>query len=407
MLNKNKVLCLFTLEFPYGNKSETFLETEIKYLEKHFSTILIFPSFKCELIRPLPNKVKVIDICEIGSIPKYEKINILITNLFLVCQLLVTEIIDKGFFKVFNGQRILLNYLIQQIKIRDILLQYLQNDFKNKVFYDYWFCDKVLALSLIKKKYKKLKFISRGHGFDIYDERWPKSGIPFRAWKIKYIDLLIIISQFGQRYVRKKVPSKYKEKIQHSYLGVEKNKQQILKSTDNFKTIVSCSSMLPFKNVDKIPLLLRELNLPIHWFHFGDGIDKPKVEKACEQLPQIVEFKLMGHVDNIQLIDFYRQNKVNLFLSLSQSEGLPFSMMEVLSFGIPIVAYPVGGIPELVIDGKTGFLLPKTGDISMSALVLKKALNFNFNYHEIIQFYENHFNAERNYLKFIEKYVFT
>ena len=48
------------------------------------------------------------------------------------------------------------------------------------------------------------------------------------------------------------------------------------------------------------------------------------------------------------LVDWYRRNRVDLFISLSSSEGLPVSMMEAISFGIPILATDVGGVSEIV-----------------------------------------------------------
>ena len=403
MPNENKLLCLFTAEYPYGNKSETFLETEIEYLASQFEEVLIFPSIRNAYIRPLPNNVKIVDVCIVESSPKSKKIKLLMINIFLVCKLFFSEIGDKGLNRVIRGRSILLDYLAQQLKIRDLLLQYFKQDFSNKVFYDYWFCDKVLALSLLKEKKKNINFVSRGHRYDIYDECWTGIGIPFRAWKIKTMEQLFVISKYGQYYVKQHVAKKYANKIQLSYLGVKKYKQNIIETKSEIKTIVSCSSLLPFKNVDKIPLVLKELETPIRWLHFGDGNDRKKVEEVCKLLPISVEYKLMGHIDNIQLIEFYQQNKVDLFVSMSQSEGLPVTMMEALSFNIPIVAIPVGGIPELVINEKTGFLLPSSGDVNESAIVLKKALEFSFNKEEIEQFYQNNFNAEVNYSYFIKE----
>jgi glycosyltransferase involved in cell wall biosynthesis len=55
-------------------------------------------------------------------------------------------------------------------------------------------------------------------------------------------------------------------------------------------------------------------------------------------------------------MEFYRNTPVHLFISTSRSEGVPVSMMEALSFGIPVMATAVGGVPELV-SNHVGHLL--------------------------------------------------
>jgi glycosyltransferase involved in cell wall biosynthesis len=49
---------------------------------------------------------------------------------------------------------------------------------------------------------------------------------------------------------------------------------------------------------------------------------------------------------------------LDIFVSVSVKEGLGVSLLEASSYGVPIVAGNVGGIPEIVQDGVTGFLVP-------------------------------------------------
>ena len=67
----------------------------------------------------------------------------------------------------------------------------------------------------------------------------------------------------------------------------------------------------------------------------------------------------MGNVNNNQVIDFYRTNPPHVFINVSSSEGVPVSIMEAISFGIPIIATDVGGNPEICIENYNGFLLNK------------------------------------------------
>ena len=69
-------------------------------------------------------------------------------------------------------------------------------------------------------------------------------------------------------------------------------------------------------------------------------------KKALKENNQItITFK--GPTGNPEILSYYASNPVSLFLSVSSSEGLPFSMMEASSYGIPIVCTDVGGCKEI------------------------------------------------------------
>jgi glycosyltransferase involved in cell wall biosynthesis len=55
--------------------------------------------------------------------------------------------------------------------------------------------------------------------------------------------------------------------------------------------------------------------------------------------------------------------KTDIFILPSYGEGMPMTILEAMSYAIPVISTPVGGIPELVIEDETGFLV-KPGDLS-------------------------------------------
>jgi glycosyltransferase involved in cell wall biosynthesis len=66
------------------------------------------------------------------------------------------------------------------------------------------------------------------------------------------------------------------------------------------------------------------------------------------------EVRLLGQLSRDQLDEQYAQ--ADLFLLTSRSEGIPLVLTEAMVRGKPVLAPAITGIPELVIDGKTGFL---------------------------------------------------
>jgi glycosyltransferase involved in cell wall biosynthesis len=69
---------------------------------------------------------------------------------------------------------------------------------------------------------------------------------------------------------------------------------------------------------------------------------------------------------------YYRNTPIDLFMLTSRSEGVPVSIMEALSFGIPVFATAVGGVPEMVSD-EVGCLLPMNPTVEEIA---QKLLDF-------------------------------
>ncbi|MBK8368427.1 MAG: glycosyltransferase [Bacteroidetes bacterium] len=73
-------------------------------------------------------------------------------------------------------------------------------------------------------------------------------------------------------------------------------------------------------------------------------------------------------------MDFYKDKPVDLFVNVSEIEGIPVSIMEAISFGIPCIGTNVGGVSEIV-NEQTGFLIDKNFEPNEVAELLSKYLS--------------------------------
>jgi len=90
-------------------------------------------------------------------------------------------------------------------------------------------------------------------------------------------------------------------------------------------------------------------NLEFIWL--GDGPEKEIIEKEAKKY-EINNIKFLGFVDNV---NDYLKN-CDILLSTSRGEGMPYSLIEAMSFGLPIIATNVIGHNEMVRNGYNGYL---------------------------------------------------
>lgn len=95
----------------------------------------------------------------------------------------------------------------------------------------------------------------------------------------------------------------------------------------------------------------------------GSGKDGKMLEQEASDLPNVV---FSGQVDNVG--DYLAA--FDAFLYPSRHEGFGSILLDALTFGLPIVASAVGGIPELIDDGKNGFLCELDNPDTLSEAVL-------------------------------------
>lgn len=395
-MKKEKYLFLITNNYPFG-KGEEFIENEIKYLSKNFQKIFIISkSNKNNQTREVPKNCEVFKV----NFREYKNIILYLINFF-------DKLYIYDFYKNFSLLKIKSFLFFQYMSkiVEKKIIQIIKKEKLNQeeiIVYSYWFHFGAYAGSILKRKNLIKKTISRAHRYDLYEE----AGVQILKKEIlKNIDCVYPCSLHGKNYLI----NLYKENnIKENYLGTINFEKFKLKNKSFL--IVSCSNLIGLKRVDMIIKTLEILEKEyseIEWVHFGDGIEKEKIENLAKNKLKKIKYIFKGHVSNDEIYKFYKENEVLLFLHLSSSEGLPVSMMEVQSFGIPIVATNVGGVAEIVND-KTGILLSANPEIEEIVEAIKKMINLTKEEYEEYEknSYENwmaRFNATINYNNFIKE----
>lgn len=397
-------LVLFTAGFPYG-KGEAFLENEINILAANFDEVFILPSgnaHKNERYTP-KNVIVIPDI----NFKKEISILRLIKCLDLILPVFLWSLLfDKKRQNYFFYYKSMLDYAYQDLckyrKIRSIIQRYRLMD---AIIYDYWLVNHSLSLVRLKKnKIIRKVVVCRAHRFDLYDEVHVEGVVPFKSYKLRNVDKVVLISKNGYEYLLNQFPD-YKEKFSISYLGIDENKvfPIDLKAPFDGMHFVSCARIIPSKKVGEIPDLLETIkDARIKWTHFGEGPLSHDLKKRVETLPENITVELKGNVSNKSLHEFYSSNYIDAFISLSESEGLPVSMMEAIFYGVPLFAFDCNGVSEIV-NAKTGYLLRTKENVWHEfEFFLVKLREGGYRREEIQEFAKNKFKAQSNYQEFCE-----
>lgn len=404
-----KKLIFVTSKFPFGN-GETFIENEIKYLSNSFDKVYIYATEANSLdkYRTVPENVSIY-----ASNPKI----VTKANYFacLAKSLVIAEIFKNCLrgnipAKISAACYFYASFLNETKNLNNFLNTC---DFKPDdeiTIYSYWLSTIGMSALKIKQKLEKRfnisKTVSRCHGFDVYADRTHINYLPFQKYLIKNFDKIYPCSKSGEEYLKNCYPSQ-KDKIIAKYLGVEDNFNFVFPKREEIFNIVSCSNIIPVKRVHLIAEALSKItDKKILWTHFGDGEEFENLKQlSAKILPKNIKTEFKGRIPNSQIYDYYNNNNVNLFINVSSSEGLPVSIMEATSFGIPVIATDVGGTSEIVFDGNNGFLLKSNfKPQELTDLIYKfcdmDEKEYNVFCKESRDFFVNNFEAKNNYSEF-------
>ena len=394
-----KYLILIDRKFPYKT-GEAFLENEINEISKFFDKIVIFP---IDVAKNEEQTRKILSE-NVDVIPTGRR-NYKNTRVEYILNSIKYIFSSKNEAKNIKARLFEAYYLsICEKKTNEIIEELQKIKFKKKdevYFYSYWlYTTASIAVKLhkyLENKKIKNKVFSRAHRFDIYLEETKLNYLPQRTELLKNLSEIYACSDNGVDYL-KKMFCKYESKIKCSYLGTY-DQGLCNKSNDRVFRIVSCSRVSKVKRVHLIAETLKyiennEKNIEIEWTHIGAGEEFDNLKSYIENL-KFDRFKvnLVGAIQNVEVYKYYNEHCADLFINVSSSEGLPVSIMEAISFGIPVIATDVGGTGEIVKNGISGFLINRDFE---TVELAKKIMNiYELPYDEFISLRKNTRNLWR------------
>lgn len=210
--------------------------------------------------------------------------------------------------------------------------------------------------------------VSRRVGFT------PKDN-PINRWKYKLPDKFISVSEMVNHVLAEFGVAESKREMVYSSidlrtLDVEPLTRSELGVPESAPLLVSAGALVGHKDihnlVSAIPAVLQaypDAQLLIA----GEGELRGTIEQHIEDLGLVESVALLGHRTDVPRL----VRAADVYVSSSWSEGLGTSLLEALGCQVPVVATVAGGVPEMVINGETGYLVPNRDSNALSASIIE------------------------------------
>ncbi|MBC3787874.1 N-acetyl-alpha-D-glucosaminyl L-malate synthase BshA [Spirosoma utsteinense] len=185
-----------------------------------------------------------------------------------------------------------------------------------------------------------------------------------------------------------------RQKKEHFKKAICPNGEKLIVHTSNFRRV---------KRIDDAVMMFYHIQqqIPAKFLLVGDGPERARIERLVRELGIYDQVRFLGKLDAVEEV----LSVADLFVMPSENESFGLAALEALACEVPLITSNAGGLPELNLQGVTGFLSPvgDVDDMVKNALyvlddehlplfkenALKRAKEFELS--RILPLYENHY----------------
>jgi|HubBroStandDraft_6_1064221.scaffolds.fasta_scaffold06536_4 colanic acid/amylovoran biosynthesis glycosyltransferase len=216
-------------------------------------------------------------------------------------------------------------------------------------------------IALVAARLLKIEFSMTLHGSDLLLHA------AYLDTKLKYCKVCVTVSEFNRQHILKCYPATPPGKVVVRRMGVDPGTSGDPVTNDLFALPPSRENrsliMLAVGRLHAVKdhafliracRLLKEREIHFACVIAGEGPERASIESLIQDLGLRREVRLVGHLSGPDLDAYY--GRADLVVLTSRSEGVPLVLMEAMAHAKTVLAPAITGIPELVFDGKNGFL---------------------------------------------------
>lgn len=345
---------ILTNTYPFGS-GEEFVEGELREWSKRENLdVTVLPLSKSGSCRPLPEGIKLDDVlCSSSVFGRYfSAASSVFSRLFL------REIYFLAKERKLSSAALksLFACLATSGRVRRQLSRFIQVQGSPDLVYSYWNEASSYGACRLKRAGLLKCIVSRAHGYDVYEDRRPEAYMPLKRQFIDDYDAVFALAPKAKKYLEENYNFNPK-KVRVAPLGVDiPEKPQSPQKKELGFTILSLSNCVRLKRIDKIisavALLAGQFpDTKWKWLHIGGGPLLAELQWQAHAVfadKKNVVYEFTGAVPHSAVQHFLTTYHFDVIVNASESEGMPVSLMEAMSAGVPAVAPDVGEISSLV-----------------------------------------------------------
>lgn len=375
MSEKMKKMLFVTDNFPFGNNQSMFILPELPALLERFEVVIASVNCTDEQTAPVPEGVRVLRINMNKTADK-------VTGRL---RALASPVFYRECGRILRRKEKIasrLSWCHSYFSCGEAFAEQLAKQldalrWQPDIIYCYWHMTPLFGVLMHRKRFGSPKIVARAHGRDLYDFRNPLGYQAFKRESDRMLDGMFLACTQGMDYYNEHFAASSRSKTELAFLGSDNDVTSPWSRKENTLRLVSCSNMVEVKRIDIIIDALSKIdNMNIEWTHMGGGwLEEQLKAYAQEKLGEKsnIRFGFTGRIPNAEVKKHLAENEYDFFITVTSTEGgVPVSVVEACSFGIPVIATNVGGVPDIV-GSDNGFLLPENVTADEAAEVIRKA----------------------------------
>jgi N-acetyl-alpha-D-glucosaminyl L-malate synthase BshA len=224
-----------------------------------------------------------------------------------------------------------------------------------------------MAKKIMETQGRYIPTITTLHGTDITLVGRDKTFAPVVAFSINQSDAITAVSQNLRDETFRTFPIEKEIRVIHNFVDTKRFHR---KPIDAFRRVIApngerilmhASNFRKIKRVQDIVRIFEIVRktIPSKLLFVGDGPERSEAEALCRELDLIEDTRFVGKQEQMEEI----LAVADLFLLTSEYESFGLAALEAMAAGVPVISTNAGGLPEIAIQGETGFL-DDVGDIA-------------------------------------------
>jgi len=227
-----------------------------------------------------------------------------------------------------------------------------------------------LAREILRSKNKALPFVTTLHGTDITLVGADRSFFPVVEFSINQSNAVTAVSQALKNQTHDTFEIQKDIIVIPNFIDFDRftkkpNPELRLKfASENEKILMHVSNFRKVKRVEDVLAVFKMVNqqLPSKLVLIGDGPERPRMEMLSREWGISQEVCFLGKQDNVEELLAIS----DLFLLPSEHESFGLAALEAMACEVPIIASNIGGLTEVILQGKTGYACPVADVAEMS-----------------------------------------